>query len=179
MKRNLLFFFMLLGLVSCSTSKDLATVRELDKTRYAGTWYEISRFPNRFEKGLECVSATYKLKRSGKFKVINKGYLEKNNNRSKVARGKAKVPNPDFPGRLKVRFFWPFSGDYYIIALDADYQYALVGSPSRKYLWILSRSRILDSNTYNELVGIARQNRFDVSKLRPVNQNCSWNLSAE
>lgn len=173
MNNLLLTTLLMLSLTSCKSEyKDLTTVNELDLSRYAGTWYEIARLPNSFEKGLECVTATYTLLPNGKVEVINKGYSNADSSKLKNIKGVAWVPNSNFPGRLKVRFFWPFSGNYWVIALDKDYNYALVGDPSRKYLWILSKSSTLDSSTYTALVNIAKENGFDVSKLMMVNQSC-------
>ena len=119
--------------------KVLETVQNVDLNRYAGKWYEIARLPNRFEKGLVCVTAEYVMRDDGKIKVINKGHKEENIQETDIATGKAWQPDPKEPGRLKVQFFWPFSGKYYIFHLDEEnYQYVMVGDPSRKYFWILS-----------------------------------------
>lgn len=155
-----------------SEHKELPTVTELDLTKYAGTWYEIARLPNSFEKGLECVTATYTILPNGKVEVLNKGYTNADTSKMKNIKGVAWVPDNNHPGRLKVRFFWPFSGRYWVIALDKEYNYALVGDPSRKYLWILAKSSTLDNQAYTTLANIAKENGFDVSKLMIVNQNC-------
>lgn len=161
----------MLNLLCCKNSYDLPTVKELDINKYAGKWYEIARLPNRFEKGLKCVSATYILKENNKIEVVNKGYSE-NKNKFKDIKGTAWTPDSNFPGRLKVRFFWPFAGDYYIIALDDNYSYALVGDPSRKFLWILSKTKKLDDKTYDELLGTAKTNGFRVERMTKTNQDC-------
>ncbi|MBE0650753.1 MAG: lipocalin family protein [Bacteroidales bacterium] len=155
------------------SSKDLPTVAKVDIHQYSGQWYEIARFPNRFERGLVCVTANYKVKENGKIEVINSGHRSDNIQKINAAKGTAWVPDDRFPGRLKVRFFWPFSGKYYIIALDRNYQYALVGDPSRKYLWILSRTKILSEDSYSKLLEIARENGFDTKKLIKINQDCN------
>ena len=90
----------------------------------------------------------------------------------KKAKGVAWVPDSTEPGRLKVSFFRPFYGRYYIIALDKDYKYALVGNPSREYLWILARTKSLDSSIYNELLNTAKQNGFAIEKLIKIDQSC-------
>ena len=159
--------------MSSNPKKELLTVKKVNLQRYTGRWYEIARFPNRFEKGLICVTANYKLKENGKIEVINKGRPEKDIKRIKIAKGTAWVPNKNFPGQLKVRFFWPFSGNYYIIMLDKDYQYVLVGDPSRKYLWILSRTKILSEDIYSKLLKIAKENGFDTHKLTKIKQDCN------
>lgn len=159
--------------MSYSLKKDLPTVNKVDLQKYSGKWYEIARFPNRFEKGLVCVTANYTIKENGKIEVINKGYLSEETKKFKTAKGVAWVPDDKFPGQLKVRFFWPFSGKYYIIALDRNYQYVLVGDPSRKFLWVLSRTKNLSENIYSELLKIAGENGFDTQKLIRIKQDCN------
>lgn len=169
--RQLLIIIIMAIFSNCNSNNDLATINNLNIEKYQGTWYEIARLPNSFEKGLKCVTANYTLKKNGKIRVLNKGYSEKKE-KYKEAKGAAYVPNQDFPGQLKVTFFWPFAGDYYIITLDEAYQYALVGDPSRKYLWILSRTKQLDENIYNKLTDKAREAGFDVGKLLKIEQDC-------
>jgi apolipoprotein D and lipocalin family protein len=122
---------------------------------------------------LECVTATYSIKNNGKIKVLNKGFSTENKGEFKTAKGVAWVPKEKYPGRLKVSFFRPFSGKYYIIALDKDYNYALVGDPSRKYLWILSRTKTLDDSIYTNLLEVAQKHKFDTSTIIKVNQDCN------
>ncbi len=172
MKQKLLILLTMASFLSCKTSQDLPTVEKVDIQKYSGLWYEIARLPNSFEKGLECVTATYSLKSNGKIQVLNKGHLTEKENVSKTAKGTAWVPDAAYPGRLKVTFFWPFSGDYYIISLDENYQYALVGDPSRKYLWILSRTKILDPAVYSQLIDHAKTNGFNIDQVIKIDQSC-------
>jgi apolipoprotein D and lipocalin family protein len=164
---------LLISLFSCGEDKELATVKNVSLTKYAGTWYEIARFPNSFEKGMDCVTATYTVLDNGKVEVRNKGRLVEKNNKWKDVKGKAWIPDSSEPGRLKVQFFWPFSGDYYIIDLAGDYSYSLVGSPSRDYLWVLCREKTLDKTTYDALLDKAKSFGFDTSKVEKINQVCS------
>ena len=168
--RLLLFLLSLMGLFSCSKTP-LETVTELDLEKYQGTWYEIARLPNSFEKNLSCVSATYSVKENGKIKVLNKGYNSKTA-KLKTITGTATVPNSNYPGRLSVSFFWPFAGDYYVMALAQDYGYALVGSPSREYLWILARNKTLDEKIIDELSQKAKEKGFPVEKIQRIDQTC-------
>ena len=162
----------MLSFLSCKPAASLSTVERVDIKKYEGEWYEIARLPNSFEKGLNCVTATYTLKENNKIEVLNKGYSIKDKGKIKTAKGTAWVPDSDFPGRLKVSFFRPFSGDYYIISLDEEYKYALVGDPSRKYLWILSRTKSLDDKVYSDLLELAKINDFDIGNIIKVNQDC-------
>jgi len=159
------------GFLAGNATSDLPTVEKVDLIRYAGLWYEIARLPNSFEKGLECVTANYTLKPNGKVEVLNKGFSAKKG-AFKSSKGKAWVPDDNYPGRLKVSFFWPFAGNYYIISLDKDYAYALVGDPSRKYLWVLSRTKILDEAIYSELLEKARILGFDIDKMLLIKHDC-------
>lgn len=172
--RILVLFCFLVILNSCKSDMEpLKTVENVDLERYLGTWYEITRLPNRFEKGLICVTAEYSLREDGKIKVTNKGHKEENPEEISTAIGKAWQPDPNETGRLKVQFFWPFSGKYYIFHLDKEnYNYALVGDPSRKYFWILSRQPQIENTLYNELVSIADENGFDSSKFYKTPQDC-------
>lgn len=156
---------------SCKKEADLKTVDVLDVTRYQGTWYEIARFPNSFEKGLKCVTATYELKTDGKIQVINRGFSEKKGE-FKEARGIARVPDTSDPGKLEVSFFRPFWGDYQIMEVGDEYEYALVGDPSRKYLWILCRKPVLDDSIYNDLTKTAQNQGFDIEILERITQDC-------
>lgn len=150
-------------------------IAHLDIPRYLGTWYEIARFDHRFERGLECVTATYALRPDGRLSVINRG----RNNRTrqwKEVEGKASTLMTPADGRLKVSFFGPFYSGYNILALDADYQYALVAGPNHRYLWILSRTPMLDEAHYDKLIAIAQSQGFDTSALIRIHQkaaNCT------
>jgi apolipoprotein D and lipocalin family protein len=97
-------------LFSCKKeTTDLPVVGEVDLEKYSGTWYEIARLPNSFEKGLKCVTATYRLREDGKIEVINRGHkIGKPGKISKI-KGAARVPDSNQPAKLKVTFFWPFS----------------------------------------------------------------------
>ena len=130
---------------------DLEVVPHVDLNRYAGRWYEIARLPNRFEK--KCagsVTATYRLKDNGKVEVVNR--CRKSSGDYTTATGKAKVVDKTTNAKLKVTFFWPFYGDYWILDLGENYEYAVVGAPNRKYLWILSRNREMDESLYRTLL---------------------------
>jgi len=168
-----LILFIPLFMFSCNNKyPKLEVVRSIDLTKYAGTWYEIARLPNSFEKKLECVSASYTLLENGKIEVKNRGHLITDNTKVKDIKGTAWVPDVNVPAKLKVRFFWPFSGNYWVLALDENYQYALIGDPSRKFLWILARQKELEESIFKELSSIAQRQGFDTSQLIMVPQHC-------
>ncbi|MBN2635474.1 MAG: lipocalin family protein [Prolixibacteraceae bacterium] len=172
LKNTIIFFCFLLGLFSCNAQNnekmDYSTVKELNLQRYLGTWYEIARFDHRFERGLEGVTATYSMRDDGKIKVVNQGYENSLNGKLSVAEGKAKTT--DDPGKLKVSFFWIFYGDYYILELDKDYQWVLIGSSTDKYLWILSRTPKLENPVKNRILDLAQKRGYNTSKLIWVEQ---------
>ncbi|HET6559271.1 MAG TPA: lipocalin family protein [Prolixibacteraceae bacterium] len=149
---------------------DKSTVKELDINRYMGTWYESARFPHSFEKNLVGVTATYSLRENGKIKVVNEGYKKTLDGKQSSAEGKAKIPDKDEPGKLKVAFFWNFYSDYYVLELDKDYQWVMIGSSSDKYFWILSRTPQMDPDTYNMLLSNARRRGYKLDKLIKVPQ---------
>jgi apolipoprotein D and lipocalin family protein len=152
-------------------TKTLQPVEGVDINRYLGVWYEIARLPHRFEKDLVGVTATYTLKPNGKIEVLNQGYKGTLEGELKKAKGRARIPNPAQSGLLKVSFFLFFWADYKIIALDKEnYEYALVTSSSKNYLWLLSRTPQLEDSTYNRLMTFAEEKGFDLSKVIKVQQ---------
>ena len=157
---------------SCSAAYlALDTVEEFDINKYMGKWYEIERLPNSFEEGLEEITASYRIGDNGNIIVTNEGRLIADKTRIKQAKGKAWVPDPKEPGKLKVSFFWPFSGDYWVLKVDKDYSYALVGDPTGEFLWILSRERDLDQNIIQELKDYAGKLGFPVKNMIPGQAN--------
>ncbi len=167
-------FFIALLLYACSSKStiDTTTVKTVDINRYTGNWYEIARYQHSFEKDLVSVTANYLLRDDGKIRVVNSGRKDSLNGEYDAAIGLAKIPNPEDPGKLKVSFFWIFYADYYILDLDTtNYSYALIGSSSPDYLWILSRQPQMEPSTYQMLVDKAEKRGYDISKLYKVPQS--------
>jgi apolipoprotein D and lipocalin family protein len=162
------FFLTLLAILTagCATPpKGLKPIEKFQLPRYLGTWYEIARLDHSFERGLDNITAAYYLKSDGSVSVLNRG-REVKTGQYKTARGTAVfIGKPDVAA-LKVTFFKPFWGAYYVIALDKqDYAWAMVTSSSRKYLWILSRTPVLDPLVLNELLAQAKDWQFETDKL--------------
>lgn len=143
----------------------LRTVPSVDLSRYVGTWYEIASYPQRFQKGCTGTTATYTLRADGKIDVLNRCSRDSLNGRVTVARGRAKVVDKNTNAKLKVSFFWPFWGDYWIIDLGRDYEYAVVGHPKRKYLWVLSRKPVMDALIYEGILERLRAQGYDTTRL--------------
>ena len=141
-----------LAAVALEARKDeLEVVQSVDLTRYVGRWYEIARLPNSFQKKCaDTVTANYTMREDGKIEVINR--CRKASGEYTTAKGKAKIVDKKTNAKLKVTFFWPFYGDYWILDLGPNYEYAVVGEASRKYLWILSRSPRMDEALFQQLL---------------------------
>ncbi len=140
----------------------LEVVPRVELERYLGKWYEIAHLPTRFQKGCTDTTATYTLSKNGNISVLNECVR---NSKFKQAKGRAKVIDKKSGAKLKVTFFWPFYGDYWIIDLGKDYDYAVVGTPNRKYLWILSRTPQIADELFSQLIESVKSKGFDVSKL--------------
>jgi apolipoprotein D and lipocalin family protein len=140
----------------------LEVVPHVELEKYLGKWYEIAHLPARFQEGCTDTTATYALSKDGSISVLNECMR---NGKMKRAKGKAKVVDKHSGAKFKVTFFWPFYGDYWIIDLGKDYDYAVVGTPNRKYLWILSRIPQMDDKLFSQLVESVKSKGFDVSSL--------------
>ncbi|WP_299984516.1 lipocalin family protein [uncultured Pontibacter sp.] len=157
---------------SCSsTNAPLETVPVVDLKRYMGKWYEIASIPQRFTKGCTCTTADYKLN-------ADEGYVEVYNSclkEGKVSdvKGKAFPVEGSSNSKLRVQFFWPFKGDYWILELDPDYRYVMVGAPDRESLWFLSRTPTMDEATYARLKQLAKSKGFPVEQLQMTEQRCA------
>jgi len=151
--------------------KPLQLEEKLDVQRYLGRWYELARFQHRFESGLVGVTAEYSLRSDGRIQVVNSGFKHDLNGPSREARGVAWVPDPRTPAALKVRFFWPFAGNYLVFGLDQkDYSWALVGDNSRKYLWFLARTPQITAELFQKMKQIAVSQGYDLANLYIVAQ---------
>ena len=153
------------------------TVDAVDLHRYLGDWFEVARFPNRFQQSCAGdVKASYATRADGRIDVVNR--CRKKDGTMTEAQGVARVVDARTSARLKVRFapaalsFLPFVwGDYWIIGLASDYSWAVVGSPDRDYLWILSRTPALTGAPFDAALAAARANGFDVAHLVKTTQS--------
>ena len=180
MNKKLFYFVVMIVVIGLSLSgcaiigspvlDNIQTVDQVDLERYTGVWYEIARFPHKFEKDLVGVTATYELKDNGKISVLNQGYKHTLDGKHKKAKVRARLPDPNEPGFLQVTFFLCFWADYLVLELDENYQYALIGSSTPNYLWILCREPMMDETRYQMLVAKAKDFGYDISKLEKVKQ---------
>ena len=146
------------------------SVESIDLERYKGTWYEIASRPNRFQAGCTGTTATYTLRDDGQISVDNQCFDGALDGPKKSAQGRARVVDPIHPAQLEVTFFWPFWGDYWVIDLDPDYQFAVIGQPSRKYLWILSRTPQMDETTYQGIISRLEKSQYPIGDLNKTLQ---------
>lgn len=140
----------------------LQVVPHVELNRYLGKWYEIAHLPTRFQRNCTDTTATYSLSPDGNISVLNEC---RRNGKVKRAKGKAKVVDQNTGAKLKVTFFWPFYGDYWIIDLGNDYEYAVVGTPNRKNLWILSRTPQMDDQLFSQIIESVKSQGFNVDNL--------------
>jgi len=175
MRAALLLLLMALGACAAQTAgPPVQTVAAVDLQRYLGHWYEIARFPNSFQdgRGRRCVqtTATYGLRPDGQVSVENRCLDAADGNRETGASGRAYVVEGSNNARLRVTFFWPFYGDYWVIGLDPDYRWAVVGAPGRDYLWILSRTPTMTAADRAAAEAAARAQGFDIGRLQETPQ---------
>ena len=172
MKSLSLFSLAFLMTIVGEASTPLQVVENVDLDRYLGTWFEIASYPAWFAKNCTGVTAEYAVRERGGISVVNRCYKGALDGPLKEARGRAKVVDPVTKAKLKVSFFGPFWGDYWILELDPDYQWVVVGEPRRKYLWILSRTPTLDKETLDEILSRLPEKGYSRDRLQ-------WTLQAE
>ncbi|HRP67995.1 MAG TPA: lipocalin family protein [Turneriella sp.] len=150
---------------SCASIPEKAKpIENFDVNRYLGTWYELARFDFRFERNLDNTSAHYALDKKGNVIVLNSGYNYVEKKWSKAV-GLAKFRDAKNVAALKVNFFGPFYSGYNVIALDDNYQYALIAGKNLDYLWILSRTKKLPDEIKAKYLKIAEEIGYDISRL--------------
>ncbi len=173
MKKIIVALLALITQNGMSQTSELKTVNSVDLKKYTGKWYEIADIPQRFQKGCTCTTAEYSIREDGKIKVLNSCRKNSPTGKLKTATAKAWVVEGSNNSKLKVRFFWPFTGKYWIIKLADDYSYAVVGHPSRKYLWILNRDPKMDEALYNSIITSVKEMGYDTNLIVRTNQLCN------
>jgi apolipoprotein D and lipocalin family protein len=150
--------------IAAGSAPPLQTVAHVDLNRYVGKWFEIARYPNWFERKCDRdVTAEYSMKDDGGIRVVNTCVTVGGKVQRSV--GTARVVDASTNAKLRVTFFWPFYGKYWVIGLGNQYEYAVVGEPSRGYLWILSRSAAMPEPVYEDIVQQVTAKGYDAKKL--------------
>lgn len=142
--------------------------KPVEISRYLGRWYEVARYEQSFQKDCEGVSADYALRDDGKISVLNR--CRKPDGKIKDATGRAKIVDSATNAKLKVSFFGPFYGDYWVLDHADDYSWSIVGEPSGRYLWLLSRDAAPGKERLDALIARARALGYDTSMLRITQQ---------
>jgi apolipoprotein D and lipocalin family protein len=158
------------GMLMAASEPRLETVQHVDLNRYAGRWYEIARYPNKFE--MKCagdVTAEYVTKGNGDMRVINT--CAARDGRVVRSVGTAKIADASTNAKLKVAFFWPFYGKYWVLDVGDKYDYAVVGEPGRDYLWILSRTPAMPDAVYEKILNRLPARGYDPEKLVRTHQS--------
>lgn len=159
-----------MGAAGCASfNPPLPVVESVDLERYAGKWYEIASYPNSFQSGCEETTAVYTPRDDGKITVLNT-CREAESRQLRDIEGTARVADRTTNAKLKVSFFWPFEGDYWIIDLAEDYSYAVVSEPGRRFLWILSRTPTMDDATYEDILAFVADLGLDPDRLARTRQ---------
>jgi apolipoprotein D and lipocalin family protein len=157
------------GCASTTTARlhlpPLQTVAHVELERYLGRWYEIASFPQWFQRGCTGTTADYTLRPDGEIEVVNRCRKGSLDGEEDVARGRARVVDSATRAKLEVSFFRPFWGDYWIVDLGSDYEFAVVGHPSRDYLWILCRKPSMEPGTYDAILGRLRAQGYQTERL--------------
>ena len=163
-------FTMLILMTSIGKAQTLETVPLVDLNKYAGKWYEIAAYPQRFQKNCHCTIAEYTV--TGKDYLIVENRCNKDSVKGKLSsvKGKAFVEENSGNAKLKVQFFWPFRGKYWIIDLADDYSFAVISHPNKKYLWILSRTPKMKEDIYRQIINRIKNKGFDLSKIQVTEQ---------
>ena len=173
-KRFCKYIFPIFAIFGCSSNyPPLEVVKYVDLDRYIGKWYEIASFPQSFQKGCNCSTAEYFKTDDNYIRVLNSCRKYSKTAELTKAEGKAFISDTTSNAKLKVQFFWPFKGDYWIIDLAEDYSYAVVGHPNREYLWILSRTPKMGDSLYQSILERIKLIGFDITKLNKTVQECN------
>ena len=170
LRLTILLNLLLLWTTSCvHTPVNKETVDTLDISRYMGKWFEIARFEHRFQHHLVGSTVEYTLLPDSTIEVVNCGYCDDFSGACRKARGVARIPDPAHPGKMKISFFLKFQAEYNIMEVDEkDYSYALIGSNTSDYLWLISRTPSLAPEAARHLLHCAKKRGYDITSLKWV-----------
>ena len=156
--------FLLVNACSVKVPENISVVKDFDAKSYEGKWYEIARFDFKHQKDMKNVTAMYTLNEDGSIKVENKGYNYVKNKWEEVT-GKAKFNGSEDEGALKVSFFGPFYGGYNVVAMEPDYENALIFGETTDNIWILSRKKTISNDVKEKFLAQAKEAGYDLNRL--------------
>ena len=168
---SLLLLLIYLAGCSMNSHQPLKTVDQLDLQRFMGNWYVIANIPTFVEKGAVNAVENYALEDDGTIAVTFTYHKEDRSKPRKTMKSRGFVVPGTSNAQWKIQFFWPIKFPYYVIDLDEDYKYTVIGLPNRKYLWIMAREPYLDEEIYEGIIQRVREQGFDISKIQRVPQN--------
>ncbi|MCL2154213.1 MAG: lipocalin family protein [Leptospirales bacterium] len=166
------YFILLISIISCSVKSGIRSDESINYELYQGKWYEIARLPNSFEEGLICITMTYAYEDDGIMTLTSSGKNKNDPNDTKSFTAKAWIPDENEPQKIKIQFVWPITFDCTLIHIDEAKGYAIIGSPNKKQLWVLSRQPMINENDIYELKSIAEKNQYNTDKFVYVDQIC-------
>jgi apolipoprotein D and lipocalin family protein len=158
-------FAVALATIGCTAEAPLEVAPMVDLNRFQGKWYEVASLPRETQASCYGTTSFYSQASDGSFQFVNQCNVESGTGPVRTVTMKATVPDKSVPAKLAIDV-GGFSGDYWILDVGADYEYAVVGHPTRLYLWIMSRTPTLDSDTLQGILDRAQSKRFDTSKLQ-------------
>lgn len=171
---------MMIGVINLSAdgrSPDGETVGSVDISKYMGLWYEVASIPVRFQRDCVATTAQYTLLDNGQVEVLNSCRKATLDGELKEAKGRGRVVEKETNSKLEVSFVGPFPGDtwffwadYWIVELGKDYEYAVVGSPTKKYLWVLSREKEMNSALLEQILQRRADEGYDITAVKQTLQ---------
>ena len=168
---RLAIFLALASIVAgCNSSPPLDVAQNVDLKRFQGKWYEIAKLPRATQANCTGTTQYFTLKNDGSAELVNECHLGSLDGTTRGATANAKIPDASAPAKLSVDFGGGFYGDYWILEVGDHYEYAVVGHPTRDYLWILSRTPKMDPATLQAAIDHAAAKKFDTSKLEYTEQ---------
>ncbi len=149
----------------CKRDRELETVPDLDLERYMGKWYEIARYDNRHQRGTVATTTEFRMRDDGKIDVLTTARKKHIHGKLKTTDAKGWIVDGGDNAKWKVQWFWLLRSDYWMIHVSDDYRHAVIGQPSRKNVWVISREPTMDQKTFDDICRIIARKGFDPGKL--------------
>ena len=167
-----LLFVLLFGCLGCSAVDEIKTEPYVDLERFMGEWYVVASVPTFFEKEAHNPKESYRLNDEGNIETTFSFYEDSPDGEKKIYKPTGYIHNKETNAEWRMQFVWPFKMPFLIITLDEDYEYTVIGYPSRKYVWIMARKPQMSDEVYRTIIGDLEEIGYDISKINKVPQ--SW-----